>query len=249
MFFVHRYVAITALILMGAFDASAQITVTAPSMNETIRAADDYATLAFQDPWDMSQWTDLGWFTFGVDSPPALLSNIAFTNGIFSATTLPQVNGGGGNFWLLDPNVPGTAPVGKVGSIDSTKYRRFLIRMNLSGAALTNPPPATQYAYFIWNIYGGFGRSFAYPAYAGQWIYSVDIPSLGTTTGTPWSSAPVTALSFHPLNQEGINVSVDWARLVSNDATLLRTITWSGSGPVDIFLDNDTNFANGYAGQ
>src|SRR5260370_2666337 len=73
--------------------------------------------------------------------------------------------------------------------------------------------------------------------------------SVGTAAGTPWSSAPVTALSFHPLNQGGINLSVDWARLVSDDAALQRTITWSGSGPVDIFLDNDTNFANGYAGQ
>src|SRR5260370_8529247 len=217
MLFEDRYVAITALILMGAFDASGQITVNGPSVNETIRAADDYATLAFQDPWDMSQWTDLGWFTFGVDSPPANLSNISFTNGIFSATTSTT-----GNFWLLDPNVPGTAPIGKVGSIDSTKYRRFLIRMNLSGAALTNPPPATQYSYFIWNIYAGFGRAVAYPAYAGQWIYSVDIPSLGTASGTAWSSAPITPLPFHPLDQGGINVSVDWPSLLSNHPPLLR---------------------------
>src|SRR6266849_7875040 len=167
MLFEDRYIAITALILIGAFSAFGQITVTAPSANETIRAADDYATLAFQDTWDMSQWTDLGWFTFGVDSPLARLTNIAFANGMFAATTLPPTPAGDvANFWLLDPNVPGTAPVGKVGSIDSTKYRRFLIRMNLSGAALTNPPPATQYSYFIWNIYGGQGTSVAYPAYS-----------------------------------------------------------------------------------
>src|SRR5258706_4785390 len=152
MLFEHRYVAITALILTGAFSASAQITVTAPAVNETLRAADDYATQTFQDPWDMSQWTDLGWFTFGVDAPPSNLSNISFTNGIFSATT-----GTGGNFWLLDPNVPGSAPVGKIGAvfpIDSTKYRRFLIRMNLSGAGLTSQPQADQAAFFICNPYG-----------------------------------------------------------------------------------------------
>jgi hypothetical protein len=241
-----RHVAL-AFLLIGAFSASAQITVTAPAANETIRAADDYATQAFQDPWDMSQWTDLGWFTFGVDAPPANLSNITFTNGIFSATT-----GASGNFWLLDPFVPGSAPIGKIGSlfpIDSTKYRRFLIRMNLSGASLTNPPPADQYAYFIWNLFVGQSTSSAFPVYAGQWIYSVDIPTLGTAAGTAWASAPVTSLRFDPLNKSGINVSVDWARLVSNDPTLLRTITWNGPGPVDIFLDNDTNFANGYAGQ
>jgi len=247
MFLGHRYVVLAALIFAGAFSASAQITVTAPAANETIRAADDYATQAFQDPWDMSQWTDLGWFTFGVDAPPANLSNISFTNGIFSATT-----GSGGNFWLLDPNVPGSASIGKIGSvfpIDSTKYRRFLIRMNLSGAGLTNPPPADQYAFFIWNPYGAQSTSNAFPVYAGQWIYSVDLPTLGSAAGPAWASAPVTSLRFDPLNKSGINVSVDWARLVSSDATLLRTITWTGSGPVDIFLDNDTNFANGYAGQ
>src|SRR5258708_15740222 len=86
MLFEHRYAAITALILMGAFGASGQITVTAPSANETIRAADDYATLAFQDPWDMSQWTDLGWFTFGVVSPPPNFSIIFFIYVMFSPT-------------------------------------------------------------------------------------------------------------------------------------------------------------------
>src|SRR5258708_32892325 len=207
MFFVHRYVAITALILMGAFSASAQITVTAPSANETIRAADDYATLVFQDPWDMSQWTDLGWFTFGVDQPASNLSNIAFTNGIFSATT-----GSTGNFWLLDPNVPGSAAIGKIGSlfpIDSTRYRRFLIRMNLSGAGLTNPPPADQYAYFIWNLFVGQSTSNAFPVYAGQWIYSVDMPTLGSAAGPPWPIAPLTSLRFNPFNKSGTNLTLD----------------------------------------
>jgi hypothetical protein len=244
---VLRHSSFAALLFTITCSVSAQITVTSPSVNETIRAADDYATQAFQDPWDMNQWTDLGWFTFGVDSPPANLSNISFTNGIFSATT-----NGTGNFWLLDPYVPGSAPLGKIGSlfsIDSTKYRRFLIRMNLSGAGLTNPPPAEQYAYLIWNLYGVQGRSSAFPVYAGQWIYSVDLPTLGSAAGPLWTAAPVTSLRFDPLDKAGINISVDWARLVANDATLLRTITWNGSGPVDIFLDNDTSFANGYAGQ
>src|SRR5882757_8473709 len=113
---------LTWLFLPASF---AQVTVTAPSTNTMIRAADDYATQAFQDPWDMNQWTDLGWFTFGIDAPPANLSSISFTNGIFSATTAST-----GNFWLLDPFLTGSSPLGKIGSlfpIDSTKYRRFLI--------------------------------------------------------------------------------------------------------------------------
>src|SRR5437667_919707 len=122
MLLAHRYLAFSALLFMGAFSAFAQITVTAPAVNETIRAADDYATLAFQDPWDMNQWTDLGWYTFGIDQPYSSLTNINFSGGIFSATSTTS----NPNFWLLDTYTLGSEPLGKIGSlfpIDSVKYR------------------------------------------------------------------------------------------------------------------------------
>src|SRR5439155_12749932 len=40
----------------------------------------------------------------------------------------------------------------------------------------------------------------------------------------------------------------DWARLVSNDAQGMRTITWSGGGAVDLYLDNDRSEGNGTLG-
>ncbi len=86
----HRISLLAGLSLAFACSASAQITVTAPAANETIKAADDFATETFQDPWDMSQMTDLGWFTYGVDAPVSNLTNIAFSGGIFSATTGQQ---------------------------------------------------------------------------------------------------------------------------------------------------------------
>ena len=67
-------------------------TVTAPAANETIKAADDFATLTFQDPWDMSQMSDLGWFTYSVDQPISNLTNIAVSGGIFSATSASNAN-------------------------------------------------------------------------------------------------------------------------------------------------------------
>ena len=241
--------------LMVSFSriACAQITVTAPSANVVYRAADDYATLAFQDPWDMNQWTDLGWYTFGIDQPYSSLTNINFSGGIFSATSTTS----NPNFWLLDTYTLGSAPLGKIGSlfpIDSVKYRRFLIRMNLSGPGLTNPPAAGQSAQLLWSnnsLYqaGGPSTSNAFFTYPGWWVYSVDLPTLGVAANASWSSHPVDSLRFDPVYLSGINISVGWARLVADDPSLYSQITWTGSGPVDIFLDNDTNFANGYVGQ
>ncbi len=96
----------------------------------------------------MRQWTDLGWYTFGVDQPLANLTGINFSNGIFSATRTTA----NPNFWLLDTYTPGSTPLGKIGSlypIDSTKYRRFMIRMNLSGSGLSNPPTQAQSAQLL----------------------------------------------------------------------------------------------------
>jgi hypothetical protein len=242
-----------AVILAGIADA--QITVTQPSANTVFRAADDYATQAFQDPWDMKQWTDLGWYTYGVDQPPSNLTGFSFAGGMFSATSTST----NPNFWLLDTFTPNSVPIGKIGSlfpIDSTKYQRLLIRMNLSGAGLANPPvTVAQSAQVLWSNNtidqpGGMSTSNAFFTYPGWWVYSVNLASLGAAVGAAWPSLPVDSLRFDPVSLPSpIDINVGWARLVHDDPTLYGTIAWTGSGPVDIFLDIDTNFANGYVGQ
>ena len=231
-------------------------TVTAPTVNETLKAADDFATQTFQDPWDMNQMTDLGWYTYSVDAPPSNLASFSFSGGIFTAT------GNGStppNIWLLDLNPPAAVQIGKVGTvfpIDSTRYRRLFVRMNLSGAGLSATPNTctqinpNQCANLIWNAYGTVGTSGNIQVYPGWWIYAVDIPALGVAGGPSWSAAnPIQSLRFDPIFMPNITFSVDWARLTNYDATLDRTITWTGAGQMDLFLDNDTNFANGYVGQ
>src|SRR5438445_6489333 len=122
-----RFLALASLAC--ALSVSAQTNIT-PSVNETIKAADDFATLTFQDPWDMSQMTDLGWYTYSIDQPVSCLTNIAFSGGIFSATTSGTTaacpSGNLPNFMLLDPIAATSAQIGKVGTvfpIDSTRYR------------------------------------------------------------------------------------------------------------------------------
>src|SRR5215211_4993212 len=59
--------------------ASAQITgVTAPSSTVNVTAATDFATVNFQDPWDMKQNTDLGWHIWSKDQPPSGLTSVAY---------------------------------------------------------------------------------------------------------------------------------------------------------------------------
>jgi len=254
---VNKINILAGLALSFGLSASAQITVTAPAANETIKAADEFATEAFQDPWNMNQMTDLGWFTYGVDQPVSNLTNIAFSGGIFSATTASNASPGVlPNFMLLDPNSPTATQIGKVGTvypIDSTKYRRFVIRMNLSGTGLSaNPTQCAQVnpdqcAHLIWNLYGTTSTSNVFPVYSGWSVYSVDLPTLGSAAGQTWAASnPVQSLRVDPVFMPNINVSVDWARLTIDDPTLYRTITWTGSGAVNIFLDNDNNPANGF---
>jgi hypothetical protein len=219
-----------------------QITVLSPSSMDAVRPAADYATQVFQDPWDMNERTDLGWYTFGIDQPPSNLTNITFANGIFSATGTSNQP----NFWLLDSASPTAAPVGKIGAnfpIASTQYRRLLMRLNLNLGGIGQ---------LVWSnntIYNGLSVSNGFLSHPGWWIYSVDIPTLGVVSGTPWSSKPVDSLRVQPVNVPGATLALDWARLVAYDPTVDRVITWSGSGPVDIFLDNDKNFSNGFVAQ
>jgi len=258
----HSIINRISSLLIGAWACALSISaqsVTAPAADETIKAADDFPTLTFQDPWDMNQMTDLGWYTYGVDQPASNLTNIVFSGGIFSATTSGSVPGSGfPNFWLLDPIAATSAQIGKVGAvfpIDTSKYQRFLFRMNLpAGLSPTlnacSLIDATQCAHLIWNLYGTQSTSKVFPVYPGQWIYAVDLPTLGVAGGPTWvASNPVQSLRVDPIFKPNINFSVDWVRLTNYDSTLDRTITWTGSGQMDIFLDSDKNFANGYVGQ
>src|SRR6266487_2514892 len=71
------YLALAAACLAST-PAAAQITVTAPATTVNVTAAKDFATAAFQDPWDMKQNTDLGWHIWSIDAPPTGLGSVAF---------------------------------------------------------------------------------------------------------------------------------------------------------------------------
>ena len=222
---------------LGAARAAAQpIIVTSPGSPTTVAAANDYATTVMQDPWDMNQRTDLGWFLNSADFPQSGFSSANFANGMFSGTVSADPN-----VWLLETAFAGAAPVGKFGPnfpIDADRYRIAAIRMRV---------PTSAYFLFMWTTNSMFdapGLQVSNVVFttAGWRIYFVDLATLGLINGTqPWSGTKRSLrLDPAPDNEPaGGTIDIDWVRLVENQPSLIRNVTWSGGGPVDIYLDND----------
>jgi hypothetical protein len=240
-----RAIAVLALLIGISAPAAAQ-TVTQPASAVSVPTAGDFFSSAFQDPANMKELTDIGYFAYGVDPPLASLSNIAFTNGVFSATSTSNSP----NIYLLETGNTNAVKYGRRGDvqpIDAARYRTLAVRMRLPGSQGVR----TSDGQVIWSaktIYdSATSAAGSFFVYGGWQIYLIDIPTLGTALGTPWQGS-IGSLRFHPTSLAGQSIEIDWARLVSNDAVGMRTITWSGTGPVDIYLDQDTSEANGTLG-
>ena len=248
-------------LLCSAIPASAQFTVSQPPAGTTnVKAADDFATRAFQDPWDMSQRTDLGWWTFGRDT--AIASNFlnpTVANGIFSGT---QPGATAALFLLesgLAPTPGGSAtPIGKTGQqypIATGTYTHLVYRMN------SNVAGVSQYVWSKNTIYTDqtIGVEIAQSSTAvktGWKVYDVNLttlspqPALGAATS--WAAAgTVRALQFLPNAQPAAanaTIQLDWVRLVQDNVALHQNIVWTG-GTADLYLDDDNNSANGTLGR
>lgn len=201
----------------------------------SVASAEDFASRSFQDPWDMNERTDFGWFLHGVDLPSPDLTNISFENGIFSATT-----GTSPNVFLLETGNPFAARVGKIGTnfpIDANTYRLVALRMNLSGASQ---------AVFAWNrdhLWDSSGSSSnVFNVTPGWRTYLIDLPALGLRSGTTAWSGLIRSMQLYPSYLTSFNLQIDWIRLVNVNPSLCRQVTWSGlgGGPVDLYLDTDS---------
>jgi len=127
--------------VLYASPALAQYTVTAPAAGTTnVAGANDFATTAFQDPWDMSQRTDVGWWTFGTDTAIGVnFQNPTVASGVFTGT---KASGAPAALFLLESGLAPTAggsatPVGKTGQqypIATGTYTHLVYRMNSSAA-------------------------------------------------------------------------------------------------------------------
>jgi hypothetical protein len=219
--------------------ASAQVTITAPQGTVSVASANDFATQTFQDPWDMSERTDPGWWIHSIDTPSHGFSSINFNGGIFSGTVAADPN-----IWLLEtglPNLPAIGKTGKTYPINANVYRILAVRMRLD---------QPEYMMFQWStntIYEPPGLQAAgiVPTSAGWRIYFVDLATLPMLVGSDTWAGWKRSLRMDPApdnSPAGSKIDVDWVRLVDNQPGLYRNITWNNPGwNVDIYLDNGTN--------
>jgi hypothetical protein len=254
----NLFYAVLASVLY-AVPAAAQLTVTAPAGQINVKAADDFATRAFQDPWDMSQRTDVGWWLFGNDFPPSNWTNPTFANGLFSGTTA----GAGARLFMLESGLQPTpggqaSPIGKTGQqypIDANKYTHLLYRMS-SPTGFQDTGDPNNVSQFIWStntIYDDQTLGVNKQVIRDMAIYDVDLTQLQAVAQigpvSPWSGTK-RSFQFLPNNKTGVLLQLDWVRLVDgSDPTLFKTITWTGAGAVDIYLDNDSVASNGNLGR
>jgi hypothetical protein len=245
--------AFVLLVCVAASPVAAQ-TITAPTGGaNAVKAANDFATRAFQDPWDMSQRTDVGWWLFGTDNAASTVNwtNLSFANGLFSGTA-----GASAGLFLLESGLmepPGdpAAPIGKTGKnypINASQFTHLVYRMSSSQTGVS------QYIWSSKTIYDGqtiaFEQNQSATAVAQGWkLYDVSLPALSRIGTDTWSGT-IRALQFLPnVASSNAQIQLDWVRLVEDDASLYRDITWTGTSPVDIYLDNNANPADGTLGR
>ncbi|MBD3414366.1 MAG: hypothetical protein GF421_08055 [Candidatus Aminicenantes bacterium] len=228
--------------------------VDSPSSEDGVRSCLDYAEQVLSDRWDMNERTDLGWRIFNtVEEPRSFLTDISFSAGIFSASSVYTSGGGAdysdANIFLLDSAYLGSAKLGKVGEnypIQAGTYTHLVMRMSLG------PDSAGPYGQLLWSkdtIYNGVTTSGSFLVYNGWRYYIIDIPSLGIASGSDSWSGLIDSLRLDPVNKKDQDIEIDWIRLVDYSASQERTITWSGNtGNVDIYLDDNSNSADGNLG-
>jgi hypothetical protein len=251
---------LTGLFLFGIFTGGlfGQISVTSPSSREDVKSCAEYSDDVLLDRWDMNERTDMGWRIYNTyELPKSYLDNIAFSGGIFSARSgltpgwNPPVTSDV-NFTLLDSAYPNAVLDGKNGRafpINADKYRLLVMRMYLEPAV---EDMIYGQGYLLWSkdtIYHGQTTSRPFFAKDGWFFYFIDISALGIISGTDSWSGTVDSLRIDPIAIHNKEIRVDWARLVENDISTQKTIRWTASGNVDIYLDSDRNAANGNLGK
>ena len=211
-------------------------------VGDRIAAGRDFATEQIADPWDMNELTDVA------TNESVNVSNQAVAGGIFSGTAATADPG----LFLLDPGIAGSQRQGKTGKtypIDTTTYRVFSIRMNVS--------VASSFQVF-WYTGASQSINFASSEFVattpGWHVYTLDLQTTTITSGdvTSWNGQPATGIRLDPTTANGSTFQIDWVRLTANgDASTTYTTVFTpvdagSNAAIDLYLDDDANFANGY---
>ncbi len=223
--------------------AGLSLTINEPNgAGDRIAAGRDFATEQIADAWDMNELTDVA----TNESQNVTGQDVA--GGVFSATAATADPG----VFLLDPGIGGSQRQGKTGKtypIDTTTYHLFSIRMNVS--------VASSFQVF-WYTGASQSINFASSEFVattpGWHVYTIDLATTIIQSGdvTSWAGQPATGIRLDPSTVSGSTFQIDWVRLTatgdsSTSYTTMFTPADAGSNAaIDLYLDDDANFGNGY---
>jgi hypothetical protein len=234
----HVHVLVALALLWSGDAVAGPYAVNRPATPVSTSAAIDFATIAVQDPWDMSGRLDVGAFLGTKDAPASGFTDISFGGGIFSARTTAN----DANLFLLDTGNTNAMNIGRSGSvtpIDAGVFKLLAVRMNVT-------TPAQMFVYASPNsIYEAPSlQLISAPETSPGWrVYQVDLSQ------SPLWKAGKGSLRIDPAEgRVNETVQIDWARLVNVDPALCMPISWTGNTNADIYLDNDGIISNGFVG-
>jgi hypothetical protein len=174
--------------------ASAQITVTLGGPS-AVASAKDFATTVLQDPWDMNERTDVGWWLHSVDMPFRAF-RARCSQAACSRARYRPIEPLAARIGIAEP--PGSGQERQTFSINADLYRVVALRMRIASGYKAN-----DYLLFNWStntIYDPPGLQVSGPVYTspGWRIYFVDLASLGLLAGTEGWSGTKRSLRLDP---------------------------------------------------
>jgi hypothetical protein len=203
------------------------VTVTSPSgaASDVVADGDDFFTRALGDPRDMNDRLDLRW--------QQNVSNISVSGGLwegdFEAGSTIYAH-----FPGLDKGAANIGPIGEQYPINTATYTQLSFR--------AHSPVGASYRWWAFpdlQSDGRVGPVASGSLAAGQWqLYTHSL-------GSGWSGS-MQGLQLQ-LQDAASDFRLDWVRLTDPSTSPTFEITWggAGSGEVDIYCDDDTNFGNG----
>jgi hypothetical protein len=209
----------------------------AAATTEVVPEGRDFASQVLRDPWDMSEYSDVSAFING-DGEVINLNNITTNDGLFSAHSLVADNW----FYVLFAGYQTALMTGKIGHnypIQSATFHCFSMAMTANQAG-------TRKMSVWWSDddilgSGQWGVSAWYDV-ANHWkLYQIDLANSyagnpADPNSTPWNNRSTWQnLYIRPFLEADVTFSVDWVRLTDCNP-VYKTINWSGSGPVSIYL-------------
>jgi len=222
------------------------VSITDPTGPVAFGEMPEYATLVWNDPWDMSQALDVR----QIDSPQCNQLNhfnpyTPCSEGIWCG----QVRAGSTDpyLYLLHPGFRDSLHVGRDGNlrpINAAYYTQLTFRMYLSSVDPNDPGFMVYWTNGTDQDIGTnpsrYGSSHFYKTYAGWNIYTIDLSqeTAPPDGALPWTGQ-LTGLRLDPgmVNMGGKVVMLDWVRLSPRQTRQVRWST-SGTGSIKIKLQS-----------